>query len=139
MLTAQQIADKWVNNTSNATEAYKNGINAVTESPMQKAANNVDGYVAGVQRAAQSGKYQRGLLRVDLPTWKNLAATKGANRLGTGVAAAKGKMQSFLGEFLPFLSGLQTQLSTMPRGSFEQNKARANAAMDYIHGFRRTG
>lgn len=137
MLTPQQVTDKWANNTANAGEAYKAGINAVTDSQMVKAAAAADRYQSGVMRAVASNKYQNGLLRVSISDWKSAAINKGANRLSTGVTQAKSKFAAFMGEFLPFLDGLKTQLQSMPRGDINQNKARMNAAVDYIAGFRR--
>jgi DUF917 family protein len=138
MLTSAQIAQKWVDRTSAATQAYTDGINAVTVNPMQKAAANSAGYLAGVQAAVASGKWQAGLNRVSQQQWQQKAIQLGAQRLATGVAAAKMKYQSFMDSFLPVLSQNVAQVNAMPNNSYEARKARAVAMMDLNHQFKRS-
>lgn len=136
--SAKTVADKWQRNTSGSIQSYKDGINAVTQSPTEKAAAAVDRQVAGVQRAAAEGKTQRALLRVSLADWRKAAIDKGANRLASGVQAAVGKVESFLGEFLPYVEQGRDQLSSMPRGDVEQNIQRMVAMVRHNAAFRRS-
>lgn len=135
-LSPQQVAKNWQNGMANSTEKLKAGVMAVTEAPTAKAAQAVDRQVAGVQRAAASGKTAAALNRVTLPEWQNAMINKGAARVAAGAAAAVGKMQAFMSEFLPYLQQGVQQLSAMPRGDLEQNIARANFMMRYNAGFR---
>ena len=139
-LTPQQIADKWSRNLSSAGESIKQGVDAVTESPTEKAARRVDAYVAGVQRAAANGKWQRGLRNVSIDDWKEAMRTKAVNRITSGAAIAKPKMEAFMSRFMPFVEAAKRELDqSMPRGSFEENKARMNAMIDKLHQFGQTG
>jgi len=132
-LTAQQFADKWATNLGGATTAMTQGANGVTESPTAKAARRVDAQVAGVQRAAASGKTAAALNGVTLDQWRQAYVTKGIPRVATGATAAKPKMQAF-GQFILGVTAQgKAQLdASMPRGDASQNRARMNAWMDYM-------
>jgi hypothetical protein len=138
MLSAAQIADKWVQRTSAATQAYIDGINAVQINPMEMAANNAAGYLSGVQAAVASGKWQNGLKRVSKAQWQSKCVQLGAQRLASGAQAAKPKMQSFLDQFLPFLQNNISQVKAMDKSTYEARKARMLAMADLNHQFKRT-
>lgn len=130
------VADKWVSRMGASSTAYKDGIERVSENPMEKAAAAGQAYIEGCQRAEQSGKRAASLRRVTLQDWKTAAITKGASRIASGAAAAKSKMQNFLQSFLPHLAAGVEQVRAMPRGSFEQNMARAMRMAEHNHNFR---
>lgn len=135
--TAQQTADQWSQGMSGATEKIKRGIQNVTESPTQKAANRSDAYLLGVQRAVANGKYRDGLMAVTLEDWKRAALDKGVGRIAGGAVAAKGKFADFMTQFLPHIqSGLQA-LASMPRGTLEENINRAVSMMRHNATFQR--
>lgn len=138
MADAAAIAEKWSQRMQSAGQAYAQGIDRVSESPTQKAAANVQGYLQGVQDAVNSGKFVAGLNRVSLQDWKNAAKTNGAQRLGSGAALARPKVQAFLQQFLPVLQNNVAQVKSMPNATYEQRKARALAMMDLNHQFKRT-
>lgn len=93
--TSAQITKKWATNTVAAGQAMRDGINAVTDNPMQKAAAAADRLVAGVQRAVASGKFQQNTQSVSLATWKNRMLQKGVPRVADGVTAATSLVQAF--------------------------------------------
>lgn len=137
MASSASIAQKWVERTSAATQAYKDGIQRTDGNPMEKAAANAAGYLAGVQAAVSTGKWQRGLARVSREAWMAAAINLGANRIGPGVTQAKPKMQSFLDAFLPVLANNVAQVRAMPNNSYEARKARMNQMADLNHQFKR--
>lgn len=137
--TAAQVAAKWQTNTARAVQSYKDGINAVTVSPMEAAANQAQAYVAGVQRAVDSGKYQAGLRRVSLTQWKQMATDKGATRLADGSKAAQPKMESFMNEWLPYVTRVAQTVKAMPKGGLENGINRAVAQIQGNAAFRRSG
>lgn len=138
MGTAQQIAQKWASAMNGASQAYKDGIARVTENPMAKAAANVAGYLAGVQDAANSGRWQAGLNRMTKDQWQQLAINLGSMRIGPGATAAQPKMERFLTAFLPVLANNVATVRAMPNQTYEQRKARALAMMDLNHQFTRS-
>ena len=137
MPTPQQAANNWARGLANSTEKIRQGIQGVTESPMEKAASRADAYAQGVQRAVSEGKYQSGLRSVSLDEWKRQSLEKGVNRIAGGAEASKGKMASFLTEFLPFVQQGMAQLP--PRGTVEQNIERSVQMMRHNSKFRRRG
>lgn len=135
MISAQQAADKWANNLSQATTSMTNGANAVTESPTAKAARRVDAQVAGVQRAAASGKTAAALNAVSVDQWRNAFVKKGIPRVATGATEAKPKMVTFMNFLLPVVQQGKAQLDqNMPRGDAAQNQARMNAWFQFMQG-----
>lgn len=137
MAGAAEVAQKWARNLGQATESIKNGVNRVTVAPQQQAAAAQDKYVAGVQAAVQSGKWQRGLQRSTLSDWKNGMLNKGMSRIASGATAAVPKMQSFMTQFLPFLDGVTQQVKAMPSTTLQDRINRAVAQMQGTAQFQR--
>jgi hypothetical protein len=136
-LPVSAIVDKWVRNTSNATEALKAGVQAVTESPTEAAARAADRYVMGVQNAVSSGAYAAGLRRVSLDDWKTAMLTKGAARISQGVTSARPKMVAFMEKWMPYQEELSRRVASMPKGTLADSKARADFAIEYNAAFKR--
>ena len=139
MITPEQAAQKWAQAMGAAGAAYKQGVMAVTESPMQAAARNKQGWINGIMAAANSGKWESGLARVSLNQWQTAAANLGAQRLGAGATNAQPKVLSFMQAFWPTLQNAVAQVRAMPADTYEARKARSNAMMDALHAFRRGG
>jgi hypothetical protein len=131
----QASAQKWANNLSAATTAIQQGVAGVTVSPTAKAAQMIQAQVAGVQRAAASGKTQRALEAVTLQQWQNAMTTKGVPRIATGAAAALPKFQNFLNQLIPYQQAGMNQLP--PRGDINQNIQRMVAWTQYMSGFKK--
>jgi len=138
MPTADEAAQKWAKNLGASTTSITNGVNRVDRSPMEKAAAKVNEYVAGVQEAAASGKWARGLRRTTLESWKEAMLKKGLNRIASGANAAIPKYQSFASQFFPYLSTGMAQVASMPDSTFEDRVARSVAMQTYNHNFRRS-
>lgn len=138
MADAASIAEKWSQRLAGATTAYKEGVQRVSENPMQKAAANVEGYRQGIMDAISSGKWQAGLNRVSLQQWKEAAGNVGAQRLASGASAAKPKMMAFLQQFLPVLANNVAQVKQSPNATFEQRMARMVQMATLNHQFKRT-
>lgn len=138
MKNATDVANKWANNLSASTQAIQQGVQAVTVSPTQQAAANPQAYLAGVQKAVSSGKWQNSLQRVSLADWQQAMIQKGIPRVASGATAAKGKFANFMQQFLPWVQQGQQQLATMPRGTLEQNIQRAVFMMNHNAQFQRS-
>lgn len=137
MKNASSVATKWANNLANSTQSIREGVESVSESPMAKAANRTDAYLAGIQAAVANGKYQDGLRRVTLEEWKRSLLEKGIPRIATGARASEGKFADFMQDFLPHVEAGQRALESMPRGDLSQNIQRAVAMMQHNARFRR--
>lgn len=139
MLSPDQVAEKWARNAAQAGESVKAGVMAVTVNPAERAKAQSNAYLAGVQRALSSGKYERGLNRVTLEGWKQAMLNKGVPRIAQGVSEAKPKMAQFLARWLPHQQALKSKLQSMPRGDLEQNIQRAITAMRHNADFKYSG
>lgn len=133
------VARKWQRGLGSAGESVRAGVQAVSRNPAELAAAAQDRYVAGVQRAVDSGKFRRGLGRVTLQSWQQAMVDKGIPRMSSGATAALPKVERFLAEWLPYMDQLKQRLQSMPRGGPEENKARMLAAFDHNASFRRSG
>lgn len=127
--TAAEAAQAWSQGFAGASTKYTAGINAVTVAPGQLAAANKNAYLANVQASANI--WASKVAAVDLGTWKNAATTVGAARLATGATKGMPKMQSFMNNFLPALSGIVGSLPQ--RGTFEQNLNRFAQYAQALH------
>lgn len=123
MLTADQVANKWATNTGAATQAYTDGVNAVTVAPGQAAARQADLWAQNT--AAAKSKYAANSAKVSLADWQASATGKGAARLASGVQAAQPKMQAAMQKLLPYIA---QQVNALPqRGTLDQNINRMTA------------
>lgn len=137
MTTVANAVAKWVRNTQGAAESMKAGVMAVTESPTAKAAQQADRYVAGVQAAVASGKWQKGLNDCTLQSWQQSMIQKGIPRMTQGIASAQPKVQSFMQQFLPFVQQAASEVKAMPKGGVENGVARASAMIRKLAQFRK--
>lgn len=131
------VAAEWASRLGGSTQKIKDGIMAVSVSPTESALRQVDAYQQGIARAIADGRYQRGLQSVSLQDWQQAALTKGVARIAQGAAQAKPKMEAFLAQFLPHVEAGKQKLASMPRGSIDQNIARAVAMMQHNASFRK--
>lgn len=129
------VAAKWSRNLAASTASITAGVNAVTVNPAQTAASQSAAYLAGVQNAVTSGKWQRGLARTTLQSWQQSMITKGIPRIASGASAAQPKVQAFMSKWLPYQQGLQAKLAATPRGDLSTNIQRAVTAMQYNAAF----
>ncbi len=114
-----------------ATAYISKGIDRVTESPMEKAAQKQDKMLNNLNEAVAKGKWKRGLEAVSLDDWKRKFKDQGVARIAGGATAAVPKMQRFADQLLPFQDDLQRKVKAMPDTSFED---RVNRATEWIRG-----
>ena len=122
-MTPDQIAAKWAQNLSGATQTIQTGVQAVTTSPGQAAARQQQAYLSGVQ--SQVGVWAKNVAAVPLSVWQQDMITKGLPRVATGAQAAQPKMTQVMTKLLPAINSIRAQLPA--RGTLAQNLQRANA------------
>lgn len=135
-MTADQIAEKQVRRSQAAVADYKAGVQAVKESPTKKAAEAVDRYLAGIQEAVASGKYQDGCNSVSLSDWQNKTIEKGSRNYAPGVAAAQQTIADFHAQRAVAQAAIDSELQSMPRGDTETNIQRAVTQMRRMSEFK---
>lgn len=133
----RDMANNWAKNLGAAGERIRQGVQSVTVSPTEKAAAAVDRQVSGVIQAANSGKTAAALRRVSNQDWQKAMMEKGIPRIASGASSSVSKVEQFLGELMPHVEAGKRSLESMPRGDKETNRARMNAWMDHMSGFRR--
>ena len=138
-LTAQQVAERWSQRGSNSGETVRAGVASVQENPAEKAAAAKDRWLAGVQRAAQNGKYEAKLRQVTLADWKNAMINKGIPNMQNGYTVAKAKFARFMEQWLPYVRQGAAQIRMMPKNNLDQSIARAVAMIRHNAAFRANG
>lgn len=136
--SASEVAEKWANRLSGATAEITKGVNAVTESPTAKAAAKQQKMLQNLTQAVNSGKWASRLQSVTLADWKKATIEKGVNRIPGGAQAAKGKMQAFMSQLLPYQESLQSQIENMPDLTLEDSIARMTAWVRGMSQFERS-
>jgi hypothetical protein len=132
---AATATTRWVNGMSNSGDAMKRGVSALTVSPGQSAAQAADKWLAKVTQSKD--KFARRVGAVSLSQWQNAMNSYGINRVAQGAQAKQGKMQSFMGEFLPYLKTGVDQINAMPKTTLEDGINRAVAMIRHNAGFQR--
>ena len=127
MANPQRSAQKWVRNLSGATEDIRAGVEDVTESPMDKAADAAEKYVQRVQEAVNSGKFQQRLRNTPLSKWKDNTLNKGRQRIGSGAQAAQSDVEEFFEELFPYQERLSREVDQMSDVTLEDSIARMTA------------
>lgn len=124
-------AQDWVNGLSAKTAKITQSVQSVTVAPGQAAARQKAVWMQNTQAAAD--KWANASQRVTLAEWQSAMVNKGIPRIASGAQAAQSKMQAVFAQLLPYIDSAKQSLP--PRGTFEQNKARATAMMDKMHAF----
>lgn len=117
----QEIAAKQVRRAQAAVQDYKAGVEAVTQSPTEKAAKAVDLWFQGLQKSYQDGSYVDGLNAVSLADWKSATIDKGAMNYAPGIMKAQQTIEDFQAQRQAAQSRISSQLESMPRGDLNQN------------------
>lgn len=136
-LNAAQVAAKWATRLQSSGEAMKAGVNAVTQSPTEAAANAKDRWIAGVQKAATEGTFESGLRAVSLSDWKQSYIDKGIPAVANAARVAQPKMEKFLRDFLPFADGVSQTVAAMPKGTLQDSINRATAAITMLASYKK--
>lgn len=136
--TPQQIAEKWSRRLTQSTADIERGVNAVTESPMEKAIAKKDKAIQNYQAAMNSGKWEAGLRRVSLQQWKNDTINKGIQRITAGANAAQPKVAAFMAELLPYQQNLKAELDNLADNTLEDSIQRMVTWTRGMANFRRS-
>ncbi|SRR5579871_1424703 len=127
--TPDQVAANWAARLAASTDKMQAGAMAVTVAPGQAAARQKAVWAQNV--AASQNKWAANVAAVSTQSWQADYVNKGLPRVGTGATNAVPKMTSFFQKLLPAIATAKASLP--PRGTYDQNKARANAWMDKMH------
>jgi len=94
-----EVASKWSRNLAAAEPSVRAGVEAVTESPTEKAAERSREWQEGVSSERARARFEAGLRRVSLADWKaKFLANVG--RIGAGARLAEDDYRDFMSDFL---------------------------------------
>lgn len=131
--TAAQVAQKWQQDTSAAQQTYVDAVQATTIDPTARAIAQAQQAISGYTNAITSGRWAAALSAVGIQGWKAATLAK-ANNFSVGVAAGAPKYQAKMTTWLPIIyQAVANADSTNPRGTIQQNLARANAIAMALH------
>lgn len=133
----RKVAERWRDNLAASSAKITEGVQGVTRSPMEVAASRKDKWIAGVQQAAQSGKWEAGLRRRTLGDWQQAMITRGVPRIAQGASEATNDFAGFMADFLPFTDQVSAKVQAMPSVTLEQNIARATEAIRMLATYKR--
>lgn len=129
--TGAEWAAKWKKRTNAAGEEMRDGINAVSEAPGQKAAAKADKMLAGITEAITSGKWAKRVASVTLEEWRDAMLNKGVGRVSAGVENAMPKMAEIGDRLLTAVYRQADRVNAMDDTSFE---ARLNKMVEFARG-----
>jgi len=132
--SAQSITQKWKNGVSGAGTAWADGINAITDNPMAKAADKKSTWLQRI--TASADKWERKLRAVDFGTWKRQTVAVGQSNYVNGANKGEPKYLAFIGLFISHLTDGINQLKQMPNGSLDERIQRAVFMMRHNNKFK---
>lgn len=121
----EKVSAKWASRLTGAIGDIVEGVNGVTESPMEKAAGKSEKMLANLSKSVTSGKWANSLRKVPLETWKSKTAAKVKERLAGGVQAAMPKRQEFDRFWIPRTQEVSARIASMPDLTLQDSINRA--------------
>lgn len=83
-----RVAAKWANNTGNATGSYADGVQNPKEDWQRSTLAAADNYKVAVTKAANDGRFSKGVQRTTTDKQIQASVQKGSERFAQGVALA---------------------------------------------------
>ena len=122
--TAEDVANKWAQNISNAQQGMTAGVQRVSVAPGVAAANQKQRFVTAMQDPATFDKWERGVRSVSLGAWQQSMLTLGIPRAAQGAQQKKDKFVSAMTALLPYVDNLRTTVRALPNNTQADREAR---------------
>src|SRR5262245_25542782 len=132
MQSVEQIAQKWAQRTSAASEDYKAGVRNYSGNPMERAAQQIPYYLQKVNEAVSSGRMAAALRNTPKEKWVSGAVNKGAARISAGVAESRSLYVAHLNKFMPVYQAIKDEVANMPKGTTEDGLNRVRVAIQRL-------
>lgn len=98
--TAAEVARKWALVTPQRSEEFISGVQNPSKSWAQETKAAEANYKAGVTKAANEGRFGKGVEKAGDNKWQTNTIAKGRQRWGEGVALAENTFQAGIGPVL---------------------------------------
>lgn len=132
-VNAVEYQEKQARRLKASREDMIKGINAVTKSPGEAAAEAEDLLIANFTAAVRSGKWKKNVAGVSLDEWKKKFIEKGVDRVGPGIDAAKDKTIKSAEKLLANVDTVSAEVARMPKGTIEDSIARMTHSARRMH------
>lgn len=129
------IVGRQISNVNAAVPKIKAGIQAVTESPGTKAAEQIEVMVQNFLASYNSGELEAALRGIDLGAWKE-SALAGTARIGPGMERKRAVIEKFHRQLQAYQLGYTQEIDAMPSGTLEASRARMNSNFDKMAEFK---
>lgn len=129
--TPESRADKWARRTSASQPDWQAGVEAVTDSPMAKAAASADLWQQRLTQPETKDKFKRNVSRVSTEQWKSKTVA-GASRFSSGAQANVDKMVQHQRDSEAYIEAGRRMIATMPNLTVEDKANRAAAWVRYM-------
>ena len=126
-LTAEQATQRLIAGAQANVGRYVSGINAVTESPMAKAAQKAQKAAAGYAESISSGRWAAGLAGSSIEEWRAGAVSGGGSAYVAGIQAKAAKIARKLGPALDLTYSVSDAVASMPTDTIGQRIAKSTA------------
>lgn len=104
--SVEETAKKWGSVTPQRLGDYQAGVQNPKKDWAANTAAAKDSYKAGVTKAANEGRFEKGVNRAGNQAWKDGVTTKGIDRWGQGVAIGEAKYREGIAPFIGALGSL---------------------------------
>jgi hypothetical protein len=108
----KQSSEKWARQSATATPEYKFGIENPRTDWAKATMDAENNYKAGVTKAANEGRFGKGVAKAGTSKWRENALSKGVSRWSQGISLSEDNYQR---GFAPFRETL-VNLQLSPRG-----------------------
>lgn len=133
MKTAAQAATNWSGASGRATTDWQAGIQSTQKDQAALAVAQGAAYIAGVQQAYSSGRWQAGLQRRGTAYWKSQSVKKATNYSAGYTAGA----DNYAAAAQKVMAAIATGVANLPpRGDINQNLNRSATLAMYLHGLK---
>lgn len=134
--TPERSAAKWARNTAASQQDWKEGVEAVTDNPMAKAAAAAGKWQTNVSAPDAREKFSRNTGRVSAQDWKD-ATVQATGRFAQGVGAAEPKMLKHQQEIAGHMEALKRKIDAMPNTTAADKDARMLAWAQGMRSYRK--
>jgi hypothetical protein len=122
-----QMSNNWLTGVTNNAPKWEAGVLSPRRMFNANPAAAQTAFAAGVNRAVAANSYANGLKNTDLTAMANNISTNGQGRYTSGATAKQAKYLKAATKVAPMINSALSSIANMPRGTLQQNLARATA------------
>jgi len=137
-VTPEEFYEKYRKRLTGAIDDIERGIDRTDKNPMEEAIKKKEKWQARLQEAMSKGKWEAGLKRVDVNTWKETTKELMRSRLPSGIEKSRDKITAFAQELLSYQEGIKKKIESMPDITLEDRIRRMETWIREMAKFKRT-